>query len=145
MWMDTVYQPGEVKVVAYDEQGNEVATRAIKTTGKPYALKMTLENDHIKADGEDIAYVRVQIVDREGNVVPTATNEVTFKTKGAGHFHAAANGDAACIVPYQSNKQPAFSGQLTAIVQASKKGGTIQLTATARGLKSDTITVNVEP
>ena len=145
MWMDTVYQPGEVKVVAYDEQGNEVATRAIRTTGKPYAIKMTLENDHIKADGEDIAYVRVQIVDREGNVVPTATNEVTFKAKGAGHFHAAANGDATCIVPFQSNKQPAFSGQLTAIVQAGKKGGTIQLTASARGLKSDTITVNVEP
>ena len=141
MWMDTVYQPGEVKVVAYDEDGNEVATRTMKTTGKPYAIKMTLENDKIKADGEDIAYVRVQIVDREGNVVPTATNEVAFKVKGEGHFHAAANGDATCIVPFQSHKQPAFSGQLTAIVQAGKKAGTIQLTATARGLKSDTITI----
>lgn len=143
MWMDTRYEPGEVKVVAYDAEGNERATKTIKTTGKPYAVKMTLENDQIKADGEDIAYVRVQVVDKEGNVVPTATNEVTFKAKGAGHFLVAANGDATCIVPFQSHKQPAFSGQLTAIVQAGKSVGTITLTASSRGLKSDTITVEV--
>lgn len=142
MWMDTTYEPGEVKVVAYDAEGNIAATKSMKTTGKPYAVRLTLENDQIRADGEDIAYVRVQIVDREGNVVPTATNEITFKVTGAGDFHAAANGDATCIVPFQSNKQLAFSGQLTAIVRSSKMPGTITLKATARDLKSDTIKIN---
>lgn len=142
MWMDTVYEPGEVKVVAYDEAGNIAATKVVKTTGRPYAVKLTLENDYIQADGEDIAYVRVQVVDREGNVVPTATNEISFVTTGAGRFHAAANGDATCIVPFQSNKQPAFSGQLTAIVRSSKEPGTITLKASGRGLKSDSIRIN---
>lgn len=141
MWMDTTYEPGEVKVVAYDNEGNIAATRVVKTTGKPYAVKLTLENDNLHADGEDIAYVRVQVVDKDGNVVPTATNEITFKATGAGAFHAAANGDATCIVPFQSTKQPAFSGQLTAIVRSSKKAGTITLTATSSGLKSDTIKI----
>lgn len=143
MWMNTVYEPGTVEVVAYDAEGKEAARKTMTTTGKPYAVKLTLENDRIKADGEDIAFVRVQIVDREGRVVPTATNEVTFKASGAGHFHAAANGDATCIVPFQSPKQPAFSGQLTAIVQSGKSAGTITLRASAKGLKSDTIKVTV--
>lgn len=143
MWMDTVYEPGTVKVVAYDEAGNPVANKEIKTTGKPYAINMTLENDHIKADGEDIAYVRVQVVDREGNVVPTATNEITFRTRGAGHYLASANGDATCIVPFQSSTMPAFSGELTAIVQAGKQSGKISLTASAKGLKGATLTINV--
>lgn len=65
-----------------------------------------LENDHIKADGEDIAYVRVQVVDRKGNVVPTATNDITFHVSGAGHYLASANGDATCIVPFQSTTMP---------------------------------------
>lgn len=143
MWMNTIYEAGEVKVVAYDKEGNVAATKVTKTAGKPYAVRMKLENDNIKADGEDIAYVRVQIVDREGNVVPTATHEVTFQATGAGEFHAAANGDATCIVPFQSKQQPAFSGQLTAIVRSAKEAGTIILKASVRGLKSDTIRINV--
>lgn len=144
MWMDTKYQPGTVKVVAYNEAGEAVAAREMKTAGKPYALKLTLENDNIQADGEDLAFVRVQVVDKEGNLCPTATNQVTFKVRGAGQYHAVANGDATCIVPFQSNKMPLFSGQLTAIVQASKKPGTATLTASARGLKSATISINVK-
>lgn len=143
MWMNTIYEAGEVKVVAYDKEGNVAATKVTKTAGKPYAVRMKLENDNIKADGEDIAYVRVQIVDREGNVVPTATHEVTFQATGAGEFHAAANGDTTCIVPFQSKQQPAFSGQLTAIVRSAKEAGTIILKASVRGLKSDTIRINV--
>ncbi|MDO5016877.1 MAG: DUF4982 domain-containing protein [Porphyromonas sp.] len=143
MWMDTVYEPGTVEVVAYDSEGGEAARKSMSTTGRPYAVKMTLENDGIKADGEDIAYVRVQVVDRKGRVVPDAANKITFTASGAGHFLAAANGDATCIVPFQSRTQPAFSGQLTAIVQSGKEAGTITLKATAKGLKSDVIKVNV--
>lgn len=144
MWMDTRYEPGTVKVVAYDESGNAVATKEIKTTGKPHAVKLTLENDNLVADGEDLAFVRVQVVDRDGNVVPDATNEISFRVRGAGAYHASANGDATCIVPFQSNKMPLFSGQMTTIVRAGKEPGVIKLTASGRGLKSDTIEIQVK-
>ncbi|MDO5035370.1 MAG: glycoside hydrolase family 2 TIM barrel-domain containing protein [Porphyromonas sp.] len=144
MWMDTRYEPGTVKVVAYDEAGNAVATKELVTTGKPYAVKLTLENDNINADGEDLAFVRVQVVDRNGNICPTADHEISFRVKGAGSYHSSANGDATCTVPFQSSTMPLFSGQLTTIVQAGKTPGTAQLTASARGLKSATITINVK-
>lgn len=86
--------------------GEPVASREMKTAGKPYALKLTLGSDNIQADGEDLAFVRVQVVDKEGNLCPTATNQVTFKVRGAGQYHSSANGDATCIVPFQSSKCP---------------------------------------
>lgn len=143
MWMDTRYEPGTVKVVAYDKDGNVAATKEMSTVGKPYALKLTLENDNIRADGEDLAFVRVQVVDKNGNLCPDANQDISFTVSGAGTYRASANGDPTCIVPFHTPKMPAFSGQLTTIVQAGKKTGVATLTAKAKGLKSASIKINV--
>ena len=144
MWPDVVYEPGEIEVVAYDAAGREQARECVRTAGEPARIELSADHNELAADGLDLAYVTVRIVDADGNLCPLATNDVTFDVAGAGTFRACANGDAACLVPFQSRTMPAFSGQLTAIVQASKDKGTVTLTATSDGLEAKTIKMRVK-
>lgn len=143
MWNETVYEPGEVRVVAFDDNGKPAEEKTIKTTGKPYALKLTVNKQELKSDGEDVAYITVQVVDKEGNVVPTDTREVSFSVKGeGGKFKATANGDPTCLYPFTSPKMPLFSGACTAIVQSSKKTGQLIFAAKAKGVKPAKLILN---
>ena len=144
MWEDVVYEPGEIEVVAYDVSGKEMRREAIRTAGEPAAIELYADRAALQADGVDLAYITVRIVDAKGNPCPTATNEVSFSVSGAGSYRAAANGDATCLVPFQSPVMPAFSGQLTAILQSSTHKGTIKLTATSQGLTPATLKINVK-
>ena len=144
MWMDTKYEPGEVRVVAYDKDGVPREEKRLCTSGTPYTLQLTLEEpaEVVPAgDREHLVYVRVSVVDKQGNLCATATPEVTFEVSGAGSYIASANGDATCIVPFQSKTMPAFSGQLTTIVAPSGTPGTITLTASAPGLQAATLAI----
>ncbi len=143
MWNDVVYQPGEVTVVAYDAAGNRAAEQTVRTAGKPYALRLASSVPALKADGEDLAYITVQAVDKAGNPVPYANETVNFKVKGAGRYRAAANGDPTSLDLFHLPRMPLFSGACTAIVQSGDKAGTVTLTATAKGLKPATITLPV--
>ena len=144
MWPDVVYEPGEITVVAYDAAGEEQQREVIRTAGAPAAIELSADRTQLAADGLDLAYVTVRIVDADGNLCPTADNAVSFSVAGAGTFRASANGDATCLVPFQSPTMPAFSGQLTAIVQSAKHKGTITLTATSEGLKTATIKIKTK-
>lgn len=143
MWNDVVYQPGEVTVVAYDAAGNRAAEQTVRTAGKPYALRLTSSVPALKADGEDLAYITVQAVDKAGNPVPYANEMVNFKVKGDGRYRAAANGDPTSLDLFHLPRMPLFSGACTAIVQSGDKAGTVTLTATAKGMKPATITLPV--
>ncbi len=144
MWNETKYEPGEVKVVAYDKDGNVAETKVTKTAGKAVALRTTVHQCALKANGEDLAFITVEAVDKDGNVAPNETNEVTFSVKGAGTFKATANGDPTCLYQFQNPKMPLFSGALTAIVQSSTKAGSITFEAKAKGLKSAKATIVVK-
>ncbi len=144
MWMDTKYEPGELRVVAYDQNGTMQAEKVIRTSSDPYTIRLTLEepSETIPAyDIEHLVYVRVQVIDRDGNLCATATPDITFSVQGNGRYVACANGDASCIVPFQSRTMPAFSGQMTAIVAPTGTPGTITLTASAPGLKPATLEI----
>ena len=143
MWNDVVYQPGEVTVVAYDAAGNRAAEQTVRTAGKPYALRLTSSVPALKADGEDLAYITVQAVDKAGNPVPYANEMVNFKVKGDGRYRAAANGNPTSLDLFHLPRMPLFSGACTAIVQSGDKAGTVTLTATAKGMKPATITLPV--
>lgn len=143
MWNDVVYQPGEVTVVAYDAAGNRAAEQTVRTAGKPYALRLASSVPALKADGEDLAYITVQAVDKAGNPVPYANEMVNFKVKGDGRYRAAANGDPTSLDLFHLPRMPLFSGACTAIVQSGDKAGTVTLTATAKGMKPATITLPV--
>ncbi len=142
MWMDTVYEPGTVKVVAYDAEGNAVAEKEIHTAGKPYRIELEADRTTIKADGKDLSFVTVKVVDKDGNLCPMADNEITFKVRGAGSYCAGANGDPVSLESFQEPHMHVFSGMMTAIVSSSEEPGEIVLEASSKGLKKAVIVIN---
>lgn len=144
MWHDAVYQPGEVRVVAYDEQGNPVAEKTIRTAGKPHHIELVTDRSSLQADGKDLAYVTLRIVDKNGNLCPNDGRLVSFKVKGTGKYRASANGDPTCLDLFHKPEMHAFGGMLTVIVQSGEKTGEIELQATAKGIKTGTIRIPVK-
>lgn len=144
MWHDAVYQPGEVRVVAYDEQGNPVAEKTVRTAGKPHHIELVTDRSSLQADGKDLAYVTLRIVDKDGNLCPNDGRLVSFKVKGAGKYRASANGDPTCLDLFHKPEMHAFGGMLTVIVQSGEKNGEIELQATAKGIKTGTIRIPVK-
>lgn len=144
MWHDAVYQPGEVRVVAYDEQGNPVAEKTVRTAGKPHHIELVTDRSSLQADGKDLAYVTLRIVDKDGNLCPNDGRLVSFKVKGAGKYRASANGDPTCLDLFHKPEMHAFGGMLTVIVQSGEKTGEIELQATAKGIKTGAIRIPVK-
>ena len=144
MWMDTKYEPGTLKVVAYDEQGKAVAEKEIHTAGEPYRIVLSADRDTITADGKDLSFVTVSVVDKDGNLCPNADNQISFKVKGAGTYRAGANGDPTSLESFQKPQMKVFSGMMTAIVQSEEKAGTIRLEASSKGLKTAEIVIRSE-
>ena len=141
MWMDVPYEPGEVKVIAYDASGKIAEEKVVRTAGKPHHLEVVADRSQLTADGKDLAYITVRVVDKDGNLCPSDSRLVNFTVKGAGHYRAAANGDATSLDLFHLPKMPAFSGQLTAIVQAAEQAGEIVFEAKAKGVKSGKLTL----
>ena len=144
MWYDTVYEPGEVKVVAYDDNGNKTAEKIMRTAGKPHHIVLKSNREALTANGDDLAYITVRVADKDGNIVPTDNRLIKFSVDGAGRFEATANGDPTSLRPFQSPEMDLFSGAATAIVRSGDGTGTLTFTATAKGVKPATITIPVK-
>jgi len=144
MWMDVRYEPGEVKVVAYDENGNKAGEKVVRTAGKPHRIELIPDRDTLLADGKDLAYVNVRVVDKEGNLCPLDDRMIRFTVTGAGKYRASANGDPTCLDMFHLPQMPLFNGQLTTIVQAGETTGTLTLEAKAKGIQSSKISIKVE-
>lgn len=145
MWNDVRYQPGELRVVAYDDAGNPVAEARTVTAGKPHAIELTPDRTQLAADGDDLAFVNVRIVDKAGNFVPTDTRQVKIRVSGAGSFRAMANGDPTSLELFHLPQMHLFSGQLTALVQSAETAGEIVVEASAPGVKSCRIVLTAKP
>lgn len=143
-WNDVVYEPGEIRVVAYDADGNVADEKTVRTAGKAKALRIKANRPELAADGDDLVYFTVEAVDAKGNPVPDADNMVKFEVTGAGAFEATANGDPTCLLPFQNPEMKLFSGAATAIARSAKSPGTLTIKATAKGLKPATTTVEVK-
>ena len=141
MWMDTKYEPGTVKVVAYDANGKAVAEKELHTAGTPDHIELVADRDVIKADGKDLSFVTVRVVDKDGNLCPDASHEISFKVKGAGTYRAGANGNAASLESFQRPRMKVFSGMMTAIVSSTEQSGKITLEATGKGLKKGVLII----
>lgn len=141
MWMDVPYAPGEIKVIAYDNDGKPVEEKVVRTAGKPHHLELIADRTQLSADGKDLAYITVRVVDKDGNLCPSDNRMINFSVKGSGRYRAAANGDATSLDLFHLPKMPAFSGELTAIVQSGEQSGEIIFEAKAGGLKSGKLTL----
>ena len=140
-WNDVKYQPGELKVVAYDKDGKPAGEKVICTAGKADHLSLVADRRVIQADGNDLAFVTVNMVDKEGNLVPDADHQLVFEVNGAGHFKAVCNGDATSLESFVSPTMKLFHGQLVLVVEASKAKGDI--TVVAKDAKTGKLTGNV--
>ena len=145
MWMDVPYEAGELKVVAYDKDGRPAEEKIVRTAGKPHHLEVVADRMQLTADGKDLAYITVRVVDKDGNLCPADNRLVTFSVKGAGTYRAAANGDATCLDLFHLPRMHAFSGQLTAIVQSGLQEGDLIFEAKAKGLRTGKLILKVAP
>ena len=130
-WNGVKYEPGEVKVVVYDQDGNVAGTQTMRTAGKPAKIKAdvwTQSDGTLKADGNDLAFITVSLADKKGTFVPDATDQLSFEVSGAGTFKAVCNGDATSLEVFTKPTMRLFSGQLVVIVQAAKQKGQLTLT-----------------
>lgn len=139
MWMNTKYEPGTLKVVAYDAQGHVAATREMHTAGVPYAIRLEADRTSLTADGKDLSFVTVSVVDKDGNLCPLADNEIKYTVTGAGHYKAGTNGNPASLESLQRPQMKVFSGQMSAIISTTERPGTITVKASAKGLKTATL------
>jgi beta-galactosidase len=142
MWR-VKYEPGTLKAISR-KNGKTVLTREIHTAGVPAKIELVADRSQIKADGKDLSFVTVKILDKDGNVVPDADNKVSFKINGEGFIASVDNGDPVSHDPFKADYRKAFHGLALAIVQAKEKAGTITFTASADGLQSGTLVLKTK-
>lgn len=135
------FEPGTVKAVSR-RNGEIVATKEIHTASEPYAVRLTPDRSEITADGRDLSYILVEIVDKDGNLCPWAENLVNFKVSGTGFNAGVDNGSPISLERFKDDKRKAFYGKAMLIVQNDGNEGPVTVTATSDGLKPYTTTIN---
>jgi beta-galactosidase len=129
------YAPGTLSAVGYDAQGGRVSSTKVVTTGAPASLRLSTDRTVLAADGEDVQPVKVEVLDAQGNVVPTADDLVSFAVTGAGHVAGVGNGNPSDHDPDKASYRHAFNGLCMVVVGAGEKAGSITVVATSPGLK----------
>ncbi|GLB49488.1 DUF4982 domain-containing protein [Neptunitalea lumnitzerae] len=143
MWNDVTYEPGTLKVVALDANGNPVEEKEVKTAGKPHHLVLNPDRKELTANGEDISFVEVTVVDKNGIPCPTAQNQLNFKVNGAAEYRAACNGDATSLEMFHEPTMKVFNGKLVVLVKSGTTIGNATLTVRGKGLKKATLNLSV--
>ena len=151
-WNDVRYEPGELKVIVYDAQGQPAGEQIVRTASKPAKLQLDVwtqqsnlsplplggDGGRLLSDGQDLAFVTVSLTDKKGTLIPDAADQLQFEVSGAGTFRAVCNGDATSLESFTQPTMRLFSGQLVVVVQAGNKPGklTLKVTDPERGLSS---------
>ncbi len=134
MWKDVIYEPGELKAVAYRE-GTKTGEAVIKTAGEPVTLRLTPDRSAIKADGSDLSFILVEALDKNGNLCPLAGNKFEIKVTGAGRFEGVDNGNPQGLTSFKSTTFELFYGKAMIIVAAGKTKGEINVEVSSEGFK----------
>ncbi len=129
------YEPGELRAVGI-ENGKDTISKVLKTTGKAHSIKLTPDRAEISGNKDDLSYVTVEVVDKQGNRIPDANTMVHFSVSGAGKLAAVGNGDPADMMSFHDGKCKVFRGKCLAIIRSGGKPGTIVLRAKASGVKA---------
>jgi beta-galactosidase len=164
-WNEVKYEPGEIKVVVYDANGLKVGEKSVRTAGKPHHIELcanrgTGEKErsyadmynscnpsqfslggYLKADGEDMSFVAVRVVDKDGNLCPKASHQLVMKVEGQGKFKGVCNGDQTSLEVFTNPTMKLFNGELVVGVQTTKQPGDIVLKVSGKGVGSALITL----
>lgn len=140
-WDNVTYSPGGLHVVTY-KNGSLWAEASRKTVGSAVNLKLEADRNEISADGQDLSFVSVAVVDDDGEIVPQATNSIKFSIIGPGEIVATDNGSQSDLTPFPSHTRKAFSGQALAIIRTREgEKGEIKITASAEGLTGASVVI----
>jgi beta-galactosidase len=133
MWKEIVYEPGEIKVIAYKE-GMKIGEAVMKTAGKPHELRLTPDRKTIIADGEDLSYILVEAVDKDGIVCPVADNRVEIEITGPGKLAGVGNGNPQSFNSFQSDYVYLFYGKAMIIIGSDGKKGESIIKISSQGI-----------
>jgi len=137
------FEAGILKAVAF-KNGEKVSEDILKTTGKPGKIILESDMSLIKADGKDIASVKILIADNEGNIVPDADNEITINISGTGFNAGLENGDNKSIESFKDNIHHVYQGKARLFVQSSGKKGTVQIEAVSNRLSAGKLLIEAK-
>ncbi|KAI0841477.1 glycoside hydrolase family 2 protein [Hypoxylon sp. FL0890] len=143
-WDKIVYQPGQLSVATY-KNGEPWANSTVRTTGEATQLRLMADRPTIKADGSDLSFITAEVLDSDGDVVPRATNTISFSISGPGEIVATDNGNPADMTSFPSADRKAFNGLALAIVRPRKEApGQIIVSAAATDLKAVQVTLTAQ-
>ncbi|MGE4587324.1 MAG: beta-galactosidase GalB [Mangrovibacterium sp.] len=142
MWR-ILFEPGILRAVSRKD-GKTVLTREIKTAGAPAKIALIPDRDTISADGRDLSFVTVKILDKDGTLVPYADNRVQFSLSGPGFIAGVDNGYQASPEPFKADYRKAFKGMCLAIIRSAGEAGTIIINAQSEGLESASLIIKAE-
>ncbi|MFV0291611.1 MAG: beta-galactosidase GalB [Mangrovibacterium sp.] len=142
-WDEIRYEPGELKVIAY-KNGSLWAEASLKTTGKPAKLHATADSYQIAADGKDLAFITVRVLDERGEFIRNADNLLHFSIEGEGEIVATDNGDPSDMVGFSSKERNAFSGMALCVVRGKKLEGEVVLSVQSEGLEKTQVIIKVQ-
>ena len=132
--------PGTVKVIAR-KNGNIIAEKEIHTAGTPHKIRLTPDRNIITADGKDLSFVTVEVLDKDNNLCPLSENLINFEVKGNAFIAGVDNGCQTSMERFKDNKRKAFNGKCLVVLQNNGEKGTATLTANSNGLESSTIEI----
>lgn len=135
------YEPGVIKVISRSNN-REVAVKEVHTAGEPSTIEMKADREQIRADGKDMSFVTVSVLDENGNKVPDAESLITFSVEGAGEIVAVDNGDPTSHESFRVSQRKAFHGLALVVVRSTEASGIIKLTATGDGILKKEIQIN---
>jgi beta-galactosidase len=133
-WM-VAYEPGALEAIGY-RKGKRVAHQTVRTAGPPSALRLSPDRATIRADGQDLSFVTVEVLDDRGMRHPNADTPIAFTVRGPGVIAGVGNGNPASLESFQAHRREAYNGRCLVVIK-SQRGlppGRIVLTARAKGL-----------
>ena len=143
MWTDVKFEPGELKAVAY-KNGKVIGEAIVRTASEPYKLMLTPEKNSIKAGGEELVYILVEALDKNGNLCPLADNPVNFSAKGRAEIEAVGNGDQHSLEPFQADYRKLFYGKAMLILRSGNEKGECLVKAASEGLESASTRIKID-
>ncbi|MBN1124119.1 MAG: DUF4982 domain-containing protein [Sedimentisphaerales bacterium] len=143
-WNEVVYEPGELKAVAYKD-GNKIGEATMRTADKPASIRLTPDRKTLKADGQDLCYVLVEALDEQGTLCPLADNLIHFKVQGPAEIAGVGNGNPLSLEPFQADFRKLFYGKAMLILHIiENRSGSIRVSASSEGLVSDSMKIESE-
>ena len=141
-WNEVRYEPGELRVVVFDDKGRQRGEEIVRTAGAPHHIEITADRSELVSDAADMAFLTVRVVDKDGNLCPDADNLLKVKVTGAGRFKGICNGDATSTEIFTQPKMHAFHGMFSVGIVTTEQPGDILIQVTASGLSPATLTLH---